>query len=294
MIMANQMQPLYDEIQAVYDKDHSTDLVTLFLDEELIYSCAYWERDDMTLAEAQYAKLDLSLGKCDLQPGQTLLDIGCGWGACSYRAAEKYRVHVIGLTLAADQAAYCLQKMKRLPVGSGQVEIRVQGWEEFEQPVDRIISIGAFEHFPQDRHGPFFERCLSLLPQGGRMLLHNIVQYNYQNAKRRNIVLTHDNILFAKFVSREIFQGGKLVDPDDILASAQTAGFEIERIHPFGGSHYARTLDIWAENLAAKREQAIALKSQADYDRFMKYLTGCAAHFRSGHVDLYQFTLRKT
>ncbi len=291
--MANQMQPLYDEIQAVYDKDHSTDLVTLFLDEELIYSCAYFERDDMTLAEAQYAKLDLSLGKCDLQPGQTLLDIGCGWGACSYRAAEKYGVNVIGITLATDQAAYCHEKMKRLPPGSGKVDIRVQGWEEFEQPVDRIISIGAFEHFPQKRHGQFFESCLSLLPKGGRMLLHTIVQYNYQNSKLRTIPLTHENILFAKFVSREIFQGGKLVDPDEILASARNAGFEIERTHAFGGSHYAKTLDIWAESLAAKREQAIALKSQADYDRFMKYLTGCADHFRSGHVDLYQFTLQK-
>lgn len=286
-----QLKPLYDEIQAVYDQDHSTDLMELFLDPTLLYSCAYFERDDMTLEEAQFAKLDLSLGKCDLQPGHTLLEVGCGWGACSYRAAEKYGVNVIGLTLSKDQAAHCREKMKNLPAGSGNVEIRVQGWEEFNEPVDRVISIAAFEHFPKERHQQFFERCLSVMPPDGQMLLHCIVMYNYQNLKRKNIELTHDNILFAKFISQEIFPGGRLYDPDDILVAAESAGLEVARTHSLGPD-YARTLDIWAENLVANKEQAIELKSVDVYDRFMKYLTGCADHFRTGHVDLYQFTLR--
>lgn len=286
-----QLRPLYDEIQSVYDQDHSTDLVELFLDPTLLYSCAYFETDEMTLEQAQYAKLDLSLGKCDLKPGQTLLEVGCGWGACAYRAAEKYGVNVIGLTLSKDQAAYCREKMKGLPAGSGNVEIRVQGWEEFDGQVDRVISIAAFEHFPRERHQMFFEKCVSVMPADGQMLLHCIVAYNHANLQKRGIELNHDNILFAKFINREIFPGGKVHDPDDIMATAEDGGMRVIKTQTLG-QHYARTLDIWAENLSARKEEAIKLKSAEVYDRFMKYLTGCADHFRSGHVDLYQFTLR--
>jgi len=286
-----QLNPLYDEIQAVYDDDHSTDLMELFLDPTLLYSCAYFERDDMTLEEAQYAKLDLSLSKCDLKPGQTLLEVGCGWGACAFRAAEKYGVNVIGLTLSEDQAAYCREKMKGLPEGSGNVEIRLQGWEEFNESVDRVISIAAFEHFPRDRHQMFFEKCIAVMPDDGQMLLHCIVAYNYANLKKKNIELTHENILFAKFINREIFPGGKVHDPDEIIESAEAAGMTVLKTQSLGPD-YARTLDIWAENLQANKQEAIELKSQEVYDRFMKYLTGCADHFRSGHVDLIQFTLR--
>lgn len=285
-----QLKPLYNEIQTVYDQIHSTDLMELFLDPTLLYSCAYFERDDMSLEEAQYAKLDLSLGKCDLKPGQTLLEVGCGWGACSYRAAEMYGVNVIGLTLSKDQAEYCRRKMKQLPSGSGNVDIRLQGWEEFDEPVDRVISIAAFEHFPRDRHQLFFERCRAVMPNDGRMLLHCIVRYDLDNLARRNVELTLDNILFAKFITKEIFPGGKIYDPDEIMKTAKTAGLAVLRTQTLG-LDYARTLDIWAENLAANKQQVIKLKSEPVYDTFMKYLTGCAEHFRSGHIDLYQFTL---
>ena len=263
----------------------------LFLDPTLLYSCAYFERDDMTLEEAQYAKLDLSLGKCDLKPGHTLLEVGCGWGACSYRAAEKFGVNVIGLTLSKDQAAYCREKMKGLPEGSGHVEIRVQGWEEFDQQVDRVISIAAFEHFPRERHQMFFEKCKSVLPTDGQMMLHCIVAYGPVNLMKKNIEVTPENVAFAKFIGKEIFPGGKLYDPDVIMLAAESAGMNVIKTQQLGAD-YARTLDIWAENLEANKEEAIALKSPEVYDRFMKYLTGCADHFRSGHVDLFQFTMK--
>ncbi len=179
------LQPFYDTVQSIYDNDHTTDWLKLFLDPTLLYSCAYFERPDMTLEEAQLAKLDLSLGKCDLQPGQQLLEVGCGWGICSYRAAEKYKVNVIGLTLSETQRNYCTEMMQNLPAGSGHVEIRLQGWEEFEQPVDRIISIAAFEHFGRDRHLPFFQRCRALLPDDGRMMVHSIVAYDLEDLRAR-------------------------------------------------------------------------------------------------------------
>ena len=286
-----ELEPFFGNVQKIYDDDHSTDLVRLFLDPEMVYSCAYFERDDMTLAEAQIAKLDLSLGKCDLRPGQTLLDIGCGWGGCMRRAASRYGVNVIGLTLSEGQAAYCAERNAALGEDAGRTEVRVQGWEEFEEPVDRIISIGAFEHFRAERCAPFFERCRALLPPGGTMLLHTIVRFDTPNLKRLGIEITHENVLFAKFIAKQIFPGGQLMDPDRIVAHAEAAGFGVIQVQSLQ-LHYARTLDIWAENLRARRAEAIERASAELYDRFMKYLTGCADHFRSGHIDVRQFTLR--
>ena len=284
-----EMKPFFDQVQGIYDEDHDTDLMHLFLDPTMLYSCAYFESDDMSLEEAQIAKLDLSLDKVDLHPGQTLLEVGSGWGACAYRAAAERKVNVISLTLSEGQKAYCEQLMTRLPPGSGTVELRLQGWEQFHEPVDRIISIAAFEHFKLERHAEFFERCRSLLPDDGRLMMHSIVSFDWMDLQERGIELTHENVLFMKFIGREIFPGGQLTTAAKVVAHAENAGFEVERVHSLQ-SHYARTLDIWAATLESNREAAIRLKSEADYDRFMKYLTGCADHFRSGHIDICQFT----
>ena len=285
----SQLTPHFKQVQHIYDDDHSTDFLDLFLDPTMLYSCAYFERDDMTLEEAQLAKLDLSLDKCDLKPGQKVLEVGCGWGACSFRAAAERKVNIIALTLSKAQKAYCEQKMQGLPPGSGTVELRLQGWEQFEEPVDRIVSIAAFEHFGVDRHPAFFQRCRSLLPGDGRLLLHTIVCYDWKDLEEKNIEVTHENVLFMKFIGREIFPGGSLVSPSHIVKDAEQAGFRVERQHHLQ-LHYARTLDLWAEALEKNKDEAIRRKSQEDYDRFMKYLTGCADHFRSGHIDVVQFT----
>ena len=101
------LRPHFEDVQAHYDL--SDDFFQLFLDPTRTYSCAYFERDDMTLEEAQIAKIDLALGKLGLQPGMTLLDVGCGWGAAMLRALEKYDVDVVGLTLSKNQKAYVEQ-----------------------------------------------------------------------------------------------------------------------------------------------------------------------------------------
>ena len=138
--MANKLTPHFAEVQAHYDL--SDDFFRLFLDPTQTYSCAYFEREDMTLEEAQIAKIDLALGKLNLQPGMKLLDVGCGWGATMLRAVEKYDVNVIGLTLSANQKAH----VERLLAESGSSRdkrVELKGWEEFDEPVDRIVSIGA-------------------------------------------------------------------------------------------------------------------------------------------------------
>lgn len=281
------LKPFYKEIQAHYDL--SNEFYKLFLDPSLTYSCAYFERDDMTLAEAQVAKIDLSLGKCDLKPGLTLLDIGCGWGATIARAVEKYGVKAIGLTLS--QAQYDLARERLAHLGD-QVEIRLQGWEEFDEPVDRIVSIGAFEHFREERYAAFFAKCAQVLPDGAAMLLHSITFREYADLKTENLPITLESIEFLKFIGRRIFPGGQLRAPSVICRYATAAGFEVTRQQSLM-PHYARTLDNWAANLEAKKTEAIKLTSQDVYDTYMKYLTGCAHYFRTREIDLVQFSLRK-
>ncbi|ARG59926.1 hypothetical protein B1T43_27640, partial [Mycobacterium kansasii] len=139
-------------VQAHYDL--SDEFFRLFLDPTQTYSCAYFERDDMTLEEAQIAKIDLALGKLGLQPGMTLLDVGCGWGATMRRAIEKYDVNVIGLTLSKNQAAHVQKSFDELDTARTRT-VLLKGWEQFDEPVDRIVSIGAFEHFGHDRYDDF-------------------------------------------------------------------------------------------------------------------------------------------
>src|SRR5687768_10442994 len=167
----DKLQPNFPDVQAHYDL--SDEFFALFLDPTRTYSCAYFERDDMTLEEAQLAKIDLSLGKLGLKPGMTLLDIGCGWGATMMRAIEKYDVNVIGLTLSENQKAFVEGEFTRSRSARTK-RILLNGWEEFDEPVDRIVSIGAFEHFGFERYDAFFAMAHSVLPDDGVMLLHTI------------------------------------------------------------------------------------------------------------------------
>jgi cyclopropane-fatty-acyl-phospholipid synthase len=164
--------PHFDDVQSHYDL--SDDFYRLFLDPTQTYSCACFERDDMTLEEAQLAKIHLSLGKLGLRPGMTLLDIGCGWGATFKRAVERYDVNVVGLTLSKNQQAHVEELFAQLD-SSRSKQVRLQGWEQFHEPVDRIVSIGAFEHFGHDRYDDFFKMAYEALPADGVMLLYTIV-----------------------------------------------------------------------------------------------------------------------
>ena len=256
------------------------------------YTCGYYEREDMNLEESQNAKFDLALGKLDLKPGMTLLDIGCGWGGCLERALINHDVNVIGITLSKEQSDYARKRLAKIDTNRN-VDIRLQGWEEFNEPVDRIVSIGAFEAFKQERYPIFFERAYSILPEnGGRMLLHTILAHTQQFFRENGIKLTISDLKFMKFIGEEIFPGGQLPAVEDIEKLADGSGFKLERIHLLR-PHYARTLDMWAANLEAKKDEAIALQGQEVYDRFMKYLTGCADFFRRGITNIGQFTLVK-
>jgi cyclopropane-fatty-acyl-phospholipid synthase len=283
------LTPYYDESQSIYDI--SNDFFALWLGPTMGYTCGYYERDDMNLEESQNAKFDLALGKLNLEPGMTLLDVGCGWGGAMERAVLKFDVNVIGITLSKEQSEYARQRLAKLDT-SRSIEVRLQGWEEFNQPVDRIVSIGAFEAFKVERYPVFFQRAYDLLPADGRMLLHTILAHTQKFFHDNGIKLTISDLKFMRFIGKEIFPGGRLPAVEDIEVLAEQSGFTLERIHLLQ-PHYARTLDMWADNLAATREQAIAITSEEVYDRYMKYLTGCADFFRRGITNVGQFTLVK-
>jgi len=283
------LTPYYDESQSIYDI--SNDFFALWLGPTMGYTCGYYERDDMNLEESQNAKFDLALGKLNLEPGMTLLDIGCGWGGALERAVQKFDVNVIGITLSKEQSEFARQRLAKLETDRS-IEVRLQGWEEFDEPVDRIVSIGAFEAFKAERYPLFFERAYKILPSDGRMLLHTILAHTQKFFRDNGIKLTISDLKFMRFIGKEIFPGGQLPAVEDIEMLAEQSGFTLERIHLLQ-QHYARTLDMWAENLVATREQAIAITSEEVYDRYMKYLTGCADFFRRGITNIGQFTLVK-
>jgi cyclopropane-fatty-acyl-phospholipid synthase len=285
----NDLAPHFEDVQAHYDL--SDEFFRLFLDPSQTYSCAYFERDDMTLEQAQLAKIDLALGKLGLRPGMTLLDVGCGWGATMMRALQSYEVNVIGLTLSKNQAAH-VQRLFDASASAGTKRVLLEGWEQFDEPVDRIVSIGAFEHFGHDRYENFFARCFAMLPDDGVMLLHTITGLHPKEMAARGMPLSFEFARFVKFMVTEIFPGGRLPSIPMVEEGASAAGFTVTRIQSLQ-PHYARTLDLWAAALEAARDQAIAIQSEEVYDRYMKYLTGCADMFRVGYIDVNQFTLGK-
>ena len=283
------LTPYYEESQSIYDV--SNEFFALWLGPTMGYTCGYYERDDMDLDESQNAKFDLALGKLNLEPGMTLLDVGCGWGGCLERAVQKFDVNVIGITLSKAQSEFARQRLARLDTNRS-IEVRLQGWEEFNQPVDRIVSIGAFEAFKVERYPVFFQRAYDLLPADGRMLLHTILAHTQKFFRDNGIKLTISDLKFMRFIGKEIFPGGRLPAVEDIEVLAEQSGFTLERTHLLR-PHYARTLDMWAQNLAEHRAEATAITSPEVYDRYMKYLTGCADFFRRGITNVGQFTLVK-
>jgi len=283
-------RPNAEQVRAHYDL--SDDFFRLFLDATQTYSCAYFARPDMTLEEAQLAKIDLALGKLGLRPGMTLLDVGCGWGSVLVRAVEKYDVNVVGLTLSRNQHAF-VEGLIANTVSTRSRRVLLQSWEQFDEPVDRIVSIGAFEHFGFERYDDFFRFAYRALPTDGVMLLHTITALHPYQASEKGLRLTFELSRFIKFILTEIFPGGRLPSVEKVQSQATASHFAVDRVQSLR-LHYARTLDEWAMRLCRHRVEAIAVQSEETYLRYMKYLNGCAQLFRDGYTDVHQFTLRKT
>ena len=278
----NDLRPHFEEVQAHYDL--SDDFFALFQDPSRTYSCAYFEPPTLTLEEAQIAKIDLNLDKLDLKPGMTLLDIGCGWGATLKRAVEKYDVNVIGLTLSKNQRAFTQQLLDGIDTDRTR-RVLLHGWEEFDEPVDRIVSIEAFEHFGFERDPDFFKKCFDILPADGRMTIQSSVGYHPYQLNADGKKVTFETARFIKFIVTEIFPGGRIPTTDMMVEHGERAGFVVPEaisLRP----HYIRTLKTWGDALEANHEKAVEIQSEEVYQRFMKYLRGCERYFTEGLLDV--------
>lgn len=283
------MRPHFEEIQAHYDL--SDDFFGLFQDETRKYSSAYFTGPAMTLAEAQIADVDLHLDTLDLKPGMTLLEVGCGWGLTLRRAMEKYDVNVIGLTLSKNQKAYCEQLLAGID-SERSFDIRLEGWEQFHSPVDRIVSIEAIEHFGFERFDDFFKTCFDILPDDGRMTIQSSVGYHPMELSERGKKLTFELARFAKFMFTEIFPGGRIPSTKLLVEHGEKAGFVVPE--PLSlRNHYIKTLGLWAAKLESNKDEAIRVTDEENYHRYMKYLTGCQYYYVDESLDCSLVTYLK-
>ncbi|QBR83186.1 cyclopropane fatty acyl phospholipid synthase [Legionella israelensis] len=253
-----------------YDLGNS--LFKAMLDEKMMYSCAYF-RNVSTLDEAQTAKLELVCQKLQLKPGMKVLDIGCGWGGLAKYMAEKFAVHVTGITLSEQQYQFAKENCKNLDV-----EIRLQDYRELNECFDRIVSIGMFEHVGPLNYRKFMEIVHRSLIEKGLFLLHTIGS-------------NRSHFLSSQWIRKYIFPKGHLPSIQQI-ASASEPFFTMEDWHNFGAD-YDKTLMAWHDNFSHHWE---ALKKDYDerfYRMWTYFLLGSAACFRARSQQLWQIVFSK-
>lgn len=271
-----------DKALVQFHYDLSNAFYALFLDPEMVYSCAYFEKAETTLAEAQVAKLDLVCRKLRLQPGQRMLDVGCGWGGLVCHAALHYGVQATGVTLAQEQFDFATEKVRRLGL-QDRVTILLTDFRELDaEPFDRIASVGMYEHVGLDNRDGYFRAVRDRLTPRGAYLHHAIAR----PMKRTEREFRRKRPEFAA-LTKYIFPGGELDHIGGTHDAMERNGFEI---HDCEGlrEHYGRTCRAWTDRLHANRDAAVAQVGAAKTDLWLLYLAGCALAFERGTVGIFQ------
>ena len=257
--------------------DVGNDFYRLWLDPEMVYSCAYFASDDQPLAEAQRDKLDYLCRKLRLQPGQKLLDIGCGWGGLALWAARHYGAEVHGITLSEEQCRLARERVKEAGL-EDRITIELLDYRDLsgEALYDRIVSVGMFEHVGIKNFPTYFGTVRRLLKPEGIFVNHGIT--SEQDWRRTPA---------TRFINHYIFPDGELARISTVLAAMEDAGFEpmdVENLRP----HYALTLRHWVRNLEARRDEAIAVSSEKTYRLWRLYMAACALNFDKGGIAVHQ------
>jgi len=263
-----------------YHYDVSNDFYSLWLDRNRVYSCAYFEDGDEDLDLAQEKKLDLICRKLMLQPGERLLDIGCGWGGLILRAAERYGVHALGITLSENQHAHVEAEIRRRDL-AGRVEVHLMDYRDVPEarPFDKIASVGMFEHVGRRNLATYFGRIHALLRPGGLVINHGITSAAVDSKGLGSGI--------SEFVEDYVFPGGELMHASAVIAEMAKAGLEpldAENLRP----HYARTLWDWVERLEARQDDALRLIGAQKYRIWRIYMAGSAYAFERNWLALFQ------
>ncbi|MFQ3617149.1 MAG: cyclopropane-fatty-acyl-phospholipid synthase family protein [Cyanobacteriota bacterium] len=305
--------PEQDRAAIHHHYDMGNDFYQLWLDPQMVYSCAYFEDEQMSLAEAQAAKLDLICRKLRLSPGETLLDIGCGWGALLRWAVERYGVHGFGITLSQAQLDYNRAKIVEAGL-ENRLRVELMDYRDLPQTptFDKIVSVGMVEHVGRRNLPVYFQSIGRSLKPGGLFLNHGITASTEWNGSS----------LGERFINRYIFPHGELVRLSTILEAAESAGWEVVDVDAWR-LHYAKTLRCWEANLQNAAAQAERLLGEAMLKRkqetneqenhgrspeilsavpesephrylqlWRAYLLGSALGFEKNQMGLYQTLLR--
>lgn len=248
------------------------DVFEAMLDSSMSYSCGYWHKAE-TLEEAQHDKLDLICRKLDLQPGERLLDIGCGWGGLARFASANYGVEVFGITVSKEQQKLALDRCAGLPV-----VVELMDYRDLKGQFDKVVSVGMFEHVGPKNYRSFFSIVERLLKDQGLFLLHTIGNY----------VTT---LKVDPWIDKYVFPNGKLPSVSEISEAIERR-FLVEDWHNFG-TDYDRTLMAWWENFERNWPELAGKYGERFYRMWKYYLMSCAGFFRARQGQLWQLVLSK-
>ncbi|NKF23619.1 SAM-dependent methyltransferase [Solimonas marina] len=270
--------PLASQKNVEHHYNLDAELYRYFLDEGMFYSCAYFERPDMTLEQAQQAKCALIARKLNLKPGMRVLDIGCGWGGLAIHLATHHGVHVTGITLSSEQLAVAQASIEKLGL-TGSIEFRLEDYRKTVGEFDAIVSVGMFEHVGRPQYRTFFKRVRELLKQDGTALIHTIGRLTPPGAGNA-------------WIRKYIFPGGyipaasemtRVVEASDLLMT----DLEIWRLH------YAETLAEWNRRFQRTREHFHDKLGERFCRMWEFYLVACESAFRWGGLCVFHLQLTK-
>lgn len=266
-----------------YHYDVSNAFYGAWLDPAMVYSCAYFENGDEDLATAQIKKIDHILNKIGLRPGHTLLDIGCGWGALVIRAAEKFGVRCVGVTLSQNQCTLARERVTQAGLDH-LVEIRLQDYRDVTGMFDRITSVGMFEHVGLQHLESYFARVQALLAPGGVVMNHGITISNVDNASTP--------YGSGDFIDEYVFPQGELAHLSAVVKAMQAGGLEVRDVENLR-RHYARTCLLWNENFERHANSIAFMTDPKRFRIWHIYLAGCAYAFQHDWISLYQIVCGK-
>jgi cyclopropane-fatty-acyl-phospholipid synthase len=264
-----------DKRSVTHHYDVSNDFFALWLDKSMTYSCAFFSRDGSSLEAAQSAKLDLVCTKLDLQKGERMLDVGCGWGSLAIHAAREYGVTVTGITLSEPQAQLGRQRAAEAGVGD-RVDLRVMDYRELtDEPFDKIASIGMVEHVGSVQIDEYMRTLHRLLKPGGQLLNHGIARLRVGDPEA------------GPFSERYVFPDAAPLHLSRIQTAIERAGLETQHIEGFR-EDYAETLRHWAQRLDRNHERALELAGAERMRVWRLYLRAARNNFTSGFTSVYQ------
>jgi cyclopropane-fatty-acyl-phospholipid synthase len=269
--------------QAVsYHYDRSNEFFAVFLDPEMVYSCAYFASEDDGLDVAQSRKLDYACRKLRLRPGDRLLDIGCGWGGLLRHAVRHYGVEALGITLSEEQAKLARERIQALGIGD-RCRVEVRDYRELDETesFDKLVSVGMFEHVAEDVLGRYFARAWRLLKPGGVFLNHGISRPVDQPQRRG-----------PSFIQRYVFPEGELVPIGTTVSVAERAGFEVRDVESLR-EHYVLTLRHWLRRLEQGHEAAVSAADEVTYRVWRLYISGSVYGFDANRLNVHQTLLVK-